>query len=416
MLENSIFKQNIRRTPDAAGTETYMSKYVELQNEIRLLNADTAAQRLENLAALIKNEKEKPEVKPEYANNHIHTIYSFSPYSPTAAVYMARAEGLETAGIMDHDSIGGAEEFRAAGKIAGIGTTCGMECRVSIEGTSLSGKRLNNPDQAGIAYMAIHSVPCTGFARMQEFFAPLREKRNIRNKKMLEKINELMSPYGIVLDFEKDVLAISSFSDGGSVTERHLLYALCNKILAVKGRENCIGFITDDLGIALSEKQKAQLSDDENPHFLYDMLGVMKSSLVEKIYIPATDECPRLADVVKLADEVGAILCYPYLGDVGESPTGDKKAQKFEDDFLDDLFVMLREEGVKAITYMPARNTPEQMERLQKLCRKYGMTEISGEDVNSSRQSMICSQLAKPEFRHLVDMAWTLVKREKEFE
>ena len=139
----------------------------------------------------------------------------------------------------------------------------------------------------------------------------------------------------------------------------------------------------------------------------------MKARLVEKIYIPATDECLKLHEVVKLADEVGAILCYPYLGDVGESPTGDKKAQKFEDDFLEELFLMLNEEGVKAITYMPARNTPEQITRLQSLCRKFGMTEISGEDVNSSRQSMICPQLVQPEFRHLVDMAWTLVKREK---
>ena len=390
-----------------------MSKYVELQNEIRLLNADTAEERLANLEMLIKNEKSHPEVRPEFANNHIHTIYSFSPYSPTAAIYMARAEGLETAGIMDHDSIGGAEEFRRAGEIAGIGTTCGMECRVSTEDTSLAGKRLNNPDQAGVAYMAIHSVPKTGFARLQEVFAPLRENRNKRNRKMLANINELMAPYGITLDFEKDVLPISSFDVGGSVTERHLLYALSKKILDTKGRENCASFVTDELGISLSEKQRAQLTDETNPHFLYDLLGIMKASLVEKIYIPATDECLKLADVVKLADEVGAILCYPYLGDVGESPTGDKKAQKFEDDFLEELFCMLSEEGVKAITYMPARNTPEQITRLQALCRKYGMTEISGEDVNSSRQSMICPQLVQPEFRHLVDMAWTLVKREK---
>ena len=392
-----------------------MSKYVELQNEIRFLNAETAEQRLKNLKSLIENEKKPPQVKPEFANNHIHTIYSFSPYSPTAAVYMARAEGLETAGIMDHDSIGGAEEFRLAGEIAGIGTTCGMECRVSLKGTSLADRRLNNPDQSGVAYMAIHSVPRTGFAHMQEFFAPLREKRNIRNKKMLEKINELTAPFGIILDFEKDVLSNSNFYEGGSVTERHLLYALSKKILEEKGREHCADFITDNLGISLSEKQLAQLSDPENPHFLYDMLGIMKSSVVEKIYIPATDECPLLSDIVRLADEVGAILCYPYLGDVGESPTGDKKAQKFEDDFLEELFQMLKEEGVKAITYMPARNTSEQIARLQALCRKYMMTEISGEDVNSSRQSMICPQLAQPEFRHLVDMAWTLVKREKEF-
>lgn len=392
-----------------------MSKYVELQNEIRLLNAPTPEERLENLKTLIAKEATPPEVKPEFANNHIHTIYSFSPYSPTAAIYMARAEGLETAGIMDHDSIGGAEEFRAAGEILGIGTTCGMECRVSLAKTKMAQRRLNNPDQAGVAYMAIHSVPKTAFSRLQEVFAPLREKRNERNRKMLVKINGLMSPYGITLDFDTDVLPTSNFSAGGSVTERHLLYALSKKIVEQKGRERVAEFLTDTLGIPLSEKQKGQLRDPENPHFLYDLLGIMKSQLVEKIYVPATDECMYLDEAVKLADEVGAILCYPYLGDVGESPTGDKKAQKFEDDFLEELFEMLNAEGVKAITYMPARNTPEQIARLQALCRKYNMTEISGEDVNSSRQSMICEALRKPEFRHLVDMAWTLVKREKNF-
>ncbi len=392
-----------------------MSKYVELQKELELLNAKTAEKRLENLRALIAAEGQKPAVKPEFANNHIHTIYSFSPYSPTAAIYMARAEGLETAGIMDHDSIGGAEEFRAAGEIAGVGTTVGMECRVSLDGTALSGRRLNNPDQAGIAYMAIHSVPTAeGVARLQAAFAPLRERRNVRNRKMLANINELTAKYGITLDFDADVLPISSYDVGGSVTERHLLYALSKKIADTAGRENIAAFVEGNMGIPLSEKQRGQLTDPENPHYLYDLLGVMKAMLVEKIYIPATDECMHIRDAVKLAGEVGAILCYAYLGDVAESPTGDKKAQKFEDDFLEELFDMLSDEGVRAITYMPARNTPEQLTRLQGLCRKYGMTEISGEDVNSSRQSMICPELAKPQFRHLVDMAWTLVKRERE--
>ena len=203
-----------------------MSKFVELQDKLRLLNASSAEERLKNLKSLIAEETMRPEVKPEYANNHIHTIYSFSPYSPTAAVYMARAEGLETAGIMDHDSIGGAEEFRQAGEICGIGTTCGMECRVSLVGTSMATKRLNNPDQAGIAYMAIHSVPKSGFKKLQAVFAPLRERRNARNLKMLAKINELMSPFGLTLDFEKDVLPISCYELGGSITERHLLYEI----------------------------------------------------------------------------------------------------------------------------------------------------------------------------------------------
>ncbi len=387
--------------------------YVQLQEQLRLLNVEDPAQRLKNLELLLQQEVQKPDVKPQYANNHIHTCYSFSPYSPTAAIYMARAEGLQTAGIMDHDSIGGAEEFREAGRIAGIGTTCGLECRVDLAGTSMAGRKLNNPDQAGIAYMALHSVPADKFAYVQEVFEPLRQKRNVRNQKMLVNINAITAPYGIHLDFEKDVLPVSCFAKGGSVTERHLLYALSLKIANTCGLENCAAFLQNELKLPLTAKQVQQLSDANNPHLIYDLLGVLKAQLVEKFYIPATDECMTLKQAVKLAEETGAILCYAYLGDVGDSVTGDKKTAKFEDDFLDELFEMLCQEGVKAVTYMPARNTPQQLERLQSLCRRYKMTEISGEDVNASRQSMVCPQLALPQFTHLVDMAWKLVERER---
>lgn len=391
-----------------------MDKFVERQEALKLLNVEKPEERLANLAILLGEEQTKPEVRPEYANNHIHTIYSFSPYSPTAAVYCAREEGLQTAGIMDHDSIAGAREFRKAGKMAGIGTTCGMECRVDLSATKMAGRKLNNPDQPGIAYMAIHSIPASGFDRLQEVFAPLREKRNERNRKMVENINRLMEPYGISIDFDADVVPISQFANGGSITERHLLCALSQKIIAAAGEGNCAEFVEQKLEIPLTERQKIQLGDPMNPHLVYDLLGVMKSQMVEKIYIPAADECMPFAELVKLADEVGAILCYPYLGDITNSVTGDKKAAKFEDDFLEELFEMLKEEGVKAITYMPARNTEQQLTRLQNLCRQYGMQEISGEDVNSSRQSMICEALTKPQFRHLVDAAWMLVDREKD--
>ena len=61
-----------------------------MDREIEFLNAPTAEQRLENLKTLLAEEKEKPAVLPQYANNHIHTTFSFSPYSPTAAVWAAR--------------------------------------------------------------------------------------------------------------------------------------------------------------------------------------------------------------------------------------------------------------------------------------------------------------------------------------
>ena len=82
------------------------------------LNAPTAAERLAELRAILPETRFPPMV-PQYINNHSHTTYSFSPYSPTAALYAARMEGLCTAGIIDHDSISGAEEFLAAAELAG---------------------------------------------------------------------------------------------------------------------------------------------------------------------------------------------------------------------------------------------------------------------------------------------------------
>ena len=82
------------------------------------LNAASCAERLDALRKLKKmvdsNEIPAPQ-RGNDINNHIHTIYSFSPYSPSKAVWMAYTSGLCTAGIMDHDSISGAEEFIEAG-------------------------------------------------------------------------------------------------------------------------------------------------------------------------------------------------------------------------------------------------------------------------------------------------------------
>jgi hypothetical protein len=104
-------------------------------------------------------------------NNHIHTTYSFSPYSPTAAVFFARAAGLCTCGLMDHDSIAGAEEFLAAAKAAHMGATIGMECRASFADTPFADKKLNNPDQKGVVYMALHGVPHDRAAGLNALYA-----------------------------------------------------------------------------------------------------------------------------------------------------------------------------------------------------------------------------------------------------
>ncbi len=375
---------------------------------IEKLNVEKVEERLETLKQIVALEEE-PLFRDNDANNHIHTIYSFSPYSPTKAAYMAYRAGLTSAGIMDHDSISGAKEFKRACEILKIGSTCGVEVRVKFD---KGFGRINHPDQLNCLYMASHGIPQKNIDEFNAFLGQYREKRNERNAKMCKLITDKFSKFGIVLDFEKDVYPLSEAKDGGSITERHLLFALAVKLNERFGRTNqLIDFLEKDLGLAVADKIKGFLLDSENPNFLYDLLGVLKAD-TKFFYIDADEEMPLAEEFIEKAKSFGAIPAYAYLGDVGNSVTGDKKAQKFEDDYLEDLIIEIKKAGFEAVAYMPTRNTPEQLQRLQALCRKYDLFEISGEDINSPRQKFACEALAKPEYSHLIESTWALIGHE----
>ena len=349
-------------------------------------------------------------------NNHIHSTYSFSPYAPAEIPAKAKEAGLGTAGIMDHDSVSGCVEFLEAAKRVSIAATAGCEIRVNMDGTLVEGRKTNNPDEPNISYIAFHGIPRTQFKAVEKFLKPIHDARIARDRKEVELLNAKLKQLGApLLDFGADVVVISKAANGGSITERHILYALSLKLIAAYGKgEKLISFIEEQMKIPIIGKLKTFLLDMNNPHYAYDLLGVFKSALVPDFFIlSGREECINVRDAVKFANDIGAIPAYAYLGDVGESPTGDKKAEKFEDNYLDELVPELKEIGFKAITYMPTRNTKEQMLRLQKLCRDNELMEISGVDINSPRQSFNCPILLEPEFRHLVDAAWALIAHEK---
>ena len=367
--------------------------------------SDQDASMENRLEALSKLDKPQLPEKCEFVNNHIHTSFSFSPYTPASAVYYAALAGLSTAGIMDHDSVGGCKEFIEAGKILGMPVTVGFECRTSVKGTALEGLRLNNPDQKSVAYVTLHGIPHENLDKCAQLLAPLTAKRNERNVKMCAKISELCN---VDLNFERDVLPLSQHANGGSVTERHVLYALAKKLVT----EDRLASVkrVEELTVPIPEKTKQKLLDAPDNFFTYDVLGILKSHLVEKIYVDAAEELMHITEFTKIAEEVGGICAYAYLGDVTESPTGDKKAQKFEDDYLDQLFENLKEFGFRAVTYMPSRNTKAQLERIISLCNKNGFFQISGEDINSPRQSFTCP--AMTEYPALFDSTYALIGHE----
>lgn len=376
---------------------------------IKKLNAPTKEERLNALKELLAVETDKPVKRENDANNHIHTIYSFSPYSPTKAAYMAYRAGLTSAGIMDHDSLSGVDEFKKACKILGIGSTCGVEVRCKFD---RGFGKINHPDQENCIYMAAHGIPAQNVKAFNEYLEPYRQKRYERDIKMCKLISNKFNKFGINLDYDKDVKPLSQAHEGGSVTERHLLYALAIKLAERFGRTNeLISFLENDLNLGVSEKIKGFLLDNENEHFLYDLLGVLKADTAF-FYIDADEEMPMAEDFVKVALSFGAIPAYAYLGDVGDSVTGDKKAQKFEDDYLPELIKAIKEIGFQAVAYMPTRNTPKQLQRLIKLVKENELFEISGEDINSSRQKFQCVALAKPEYAHLITSTWALIGHE----
>ncbi len=349
-------------------------------------------------------------------NNHVHTRYSFSPYTPTEAAFYGWKAGLNAVGIMDHDSISGANELIEACKVLGIASTAGFEIRVNMNATSVQGKKLNNPDSVNIAYMAVHGIPQSKFKEVEEFLSPVNKERNKRDRAEVIKLNELIAPFGLEpLDFEKDIVNISNSKIKGSITERHILYALAKNITTKYGKGiKTLGFLQDMMKLDLPNKVKEFLTNEDNPHYLYDLLGILKSNFLPRFFIqPTVEECIGVQSVVDFANSIGALPTYAYLGDVENSATGDKKAEKFEDDFLDELMEELKRIGFKAITYMPPRNTKKQLKRVIKICNNLGFMQISGVDINSSRQSFNCPEVLDPNFSHLIGSTWALIAHEK---
>ncbi len=381
------------------------------------LNAPDSAERLDALREIAERNRggARPALTGE-VNNHVHTIYSFSPYSPAATAERAVAAGLAAVGVMDHDSISGADEMRAAGHILEIATTAGVELRVSAAGTPLEGRKINNPDSIGILYMMIHGVPSRSLAAVREFLQPIQASRHERDQRMVRALNALLPRFDLpVLDWDRDVYQQSQASEGGTITERHVLFAVARSMERVVGRGRpLVMFLRQRLGLSIPARLEDYLADPDNPYLLYDLLGLLKSSFLQQVFIQPDDrECIPVERAVRFAEEAGAIPCYGYLGDVTDSPTGDKKAEKFEDSFLDELMPVLRGLGFRAIAYMPPRNTREQLLRVRRLCAANSFMEISGVDVNSPRQSFNCPELLLPEFSHLVGATWALIAHER---
>ena len=378
--------------------------------------------RLDALRALVRDvpaERPGGQAVPRPAvevNNHIHTVYSFSPYTPSMAAWRARRAGLAVAGSVDHDSVGAAEEMLAACSVLGIGSTVGFELRASLAGTPFADRKVNSPDMEGVAYVTVQGVPRAALPAAAEFLAPIGRARGLRNRRMTFAASGGLEEAGYLrIDYDLDVLPLSKAQEGGSVTERHILAAVARSILARHGAgKGLLSGMEANLGIRASGLPASWLADSDNPCYLYDLVGLLKTGFLDRVFErPGAEECVPAARVAAFARGIGAVAAYAYLGDVADSPTGDKKAERFEDSFLDGLMSWVADAGFAAVAYMPPRNTPAQIARLRALCARLGLMEISGVAINSPRQSFNSPEVPAPDMANLLDTTWALVAHEK---
>ena len=195
------------------------------------LNDPNVGKRLAAVRELGESVKQGVTLTDE-VNNHVHTIYSFSPYTPTCAAVKAAQAGLQAVGIMDHDSVSGCAEMLEACKAIGIASTAGFEMRVDMTGTAVEGRKTNNPDTLNNSYMAAHGIPATQFQAAREFLRPMNAARILRDREQVARLNAILAGLGIKpLDFDRDVAGISQAASGGSITERHILCALSLRLI-----------------------------------------------------------------------------------------------------------------------------------------------------------------------------------------
>ena len=138
---------------------------------------------------------------------HLHTTFSDGTMSPTELVRLCGRRGLRVIAITDHDSTEGiAEALKAAEELAELTVIPGIELSTDVSGSEIH----------LLGYFVQYRDP--GF---QQALGELREGRDQRARKMVEKLREL----GVEVSWER----VEELSGGGAIGRPHIAQALVEK-------------------------------------------------------------------------------------------------------------------------------------------------------------------------------------------
>jgi predicted metal-dependent phosphoesterase TrpH len=121
---------------------------------------------------------------------HTHTTISDGGDSPSELVAKAAASGLDAIAVTDHDNDSGCAEAAAAGERMGVEVVRGVEISCDVDDLDKRGFRpLRRPTMHLLGYF----VPA-GRNPLSDALAELQDARANRNRRMVERLNELGVP------------------------------------------------------------------------------------------------------------------------------------------------------------------------------------------------------------------------------
>jgi len=312
-------------------------------------------------------------------NLHCHTTYSFNAYdySPDDLVQLAKDDEWYVVGIVDFDVLDGVDQFLTGCEQNAVRGASSMETRVYVPEFAM--REINSPGEPGIFYfMGIGFTQSAPAPEVAGTLAAMRHRADIRNRKMIARVNAYLDP--VTVDYDRDVLPLTP---ADNATERHLVKAYIQK---AELQGPAVEFWAEKLNLPV-DQISAQITDYAK--FSNTVRGkLMKRGGVGYI-APTPETFPTVEEVSQLAIACGAIPCATWLDGIS---TGEQAETE--------LLELLISKGTAAINIIPDRNwniaDPDlRRTKVQKLyavvtlAQKLDLPIIVGTEMNSPGQKKV---------------------------
>lgn len=318
--------------------KTYSDMNIEeLEAHLDQFDPDVRTAALQELAKRVERGNVQTAKESDIHNTHCHTFYSYNAYgySPARIAWIAKKMGFRAVGIVDFDVLDGLDEFVEACALLKLRGCVGIESRVFVP--EFADLEVNSPGEPGIAYhmgVGMTRSQLTGGAAA--YLAKMRQQAAQRNKELLQRVNEFLSP--VQLDYEQDVIPLTP---SGNATERHICLAFARKAAA--------HFDTPD-DVAAYWREKIGVDDkiakDTESAALQNAIRAktMKQGGVGYVQ-PGSDSFPEMRDMNRFVIESGGIPTVAWLN-------GLSKGEQQMDRYLN----MAVNYGVAGLAIIPDRN------------------------------------------------------------